>query len=131
MKNTIEPYQIKRIVETYFGFSVSQNTRLRPIAEARFIYSALCRKYTRASFNEIGQLVGRDHSSILYGASQTITLCQYDEKFRIKFENIDKLVKELKDNPYKKTIINQPKKIHPYLLRYAQKPLRQILNKRR
>lgn len=129
-KNQIRPDQIKGIVNTYFGFDIAASTRLRPYVDARFMYAALCRKYTNCSLSEIGKHVGRDHSTVLYGTTQCHTIAQYNSIFKEKFEILDNLVREFKEQPKKKHL-TRPKKLHPGLLRYAKQPLRQILNKRR
>ena len=64
MKTTIE--EIRSYVESRTGLDISKKTRKRPYVDARALYFALCRKYTKASFDEIGVLVNKDHSTVVH-----------------------------------------------------------------
>jgi hypothetical protein len=64
MKTTIE--EIRNYVESRTGLDISKKTRKRPYVDARALYFALCRKHTNASFDEIGVLVNRDHSTVVH-----------------------------------------------------------------
>lgn len=64
MKTTVE--EIRKYVESRTGLDISSKTRKRPYVDARALYFALCRKHTNASFDEIGVLVNRDHSTVVH-----------------------------------------------------------------
>lgn len=64
MKTTVE--EIRNYVESRTGLDISSKTRKRPYVDARALYFALCRKHTDASFDEIGVLVNRDHSTVVH-----------------------------------------------------------------
>ena len=131
MKIELKPHHIKIIVENYLGFRIDKKTRLRPIAEARFIYSSLCKKHIKCSLQIIGNAIDRDHSTILYGIRQAENLKSIDDVFKTKYENLDKLVKQFIERDNQKNIYKQPKLIHPYRLRNAPESLRRLFKKRR
>lgn len=131
MKIELKPHHVKIIVENYLGFRIDQKTRLRPIAEARFIYSSLCRKYLGCSLQTIGNAIDRDHSTILYGVRQAENLKSIDSVFETKYQNLNKLVKQFIDRSSQKNLYIAPKIIHPYRLRNAPESIRKIFIKRR
>ena len=131
MKIELKPHHIKIIVENYLGYRIDQKTRLRPIAEARFIFSSLCRKHLKCTLQSIADVIDRDHATILYGVKQAEYLKSKYIVFRTKYENLDNLVKQFIDRSSQKNIYITPKKIHPYRLRNAPQPLRKIFIQRR
>lgn len=131
MKIELKPHHIKIIVENYLGYRIDQKTRLRPIAEARFIFSLLCKKHLKCTLKSIADVIDRDHTSVVYGIKQAEYLKSKYIVFRTKYENLDNLVKQFIDRSIQKNIYITPKKIHPYRLRNAPQSLRNILKKRR
>ena len=61
--------------------------RKREVAVARHIYSYLCRKHTRCSFDYIGRQINRDHSSVLFGAKKIKNWLDM-KYYRQEFESI-------------------------------------------
>lgn len=79
----------KRIVKTKEIFDLVQyelsinnlgsKTRTRELAQARFIYFKLARKFCRyASLSAIGKQVNRDHATVINGLKKYDTEAKYD-----------------------------------------------------
>ncbi len=58
---------ILKLVEKETNLDVTKKTRKREYVYARSVYFKICREKTLASFREIGELVGRDHASVIHG----------------------------------------------------------------
>ncbi len=86
---------ILKIVNEESGIDVRSQTRRRDVAENRFIYFDLCRKYASdtKSLAQIGQTVKRDHSSVLHGVRRCKDWTQVNKDFRFKYSAIEELVK--------------------------------------
>lgn len=57
-------------VSSYYGLEitdVTSNSRLSELVRARDMFTYLCREYTSASYNDIGQMLGgRNHATIIH-----------------------------------------------------------------
>jgi chromosomal replication initiator protein len=70
----IRPEAIQQLVANHFGITLSDmlgKCRSRQIADPRMVAMYLCRKLTRLSSNEVGELFGRTHANVLH-AEKTI-----------------------------------------------------------
>ena len=87
---------IMKIVNEETGCDVRQQTRKRYIAESRFIYFDLCRKYASniKSLMQIGKTVKRDHASVLHGVRRCKDWNEVNRDFRFKYSAIEDLVKK-------------------------------------
>lgn len=80
---------IEKIVVRETGIDIKDPSRRRDIAEARFIYFDMCRRYSDdRSLKAIGKSVGRDHASVLHGIKVCNNQNEYDKEFRYKYMNI-------------------------------------------
>ena len=86
---------ILKIVNEESGVDVRTQTRRRDVAESRFIYFDLCRKYASdtKSLAQIGLTVKRDHASVLHGVRRCRDWTQVNKDFRFKYSAIEELVK--------------------------------------
>jgi hypothetical protein len=86
---------ILKIVNEESGVDIRTQTRRRDVAESRFIYFDLCRKYASdtKSLAQIGETVKRDHSSVLHGVKRCKDWTQVNKDFRFKYSGIEDLVK--------------------------------------
>jgi len=59
---------IKELVEVETGIKdIGIKTRKQPVVDAKTIYAVLCLRHTKGiSYERIGELIGRDHSSITH-----------------------------------------------------------------
>lgn len=73
----ISPTDIIEHVARYFEISLEDiygNSRAAAIAQARQIAMYLCRELTSLSLPKIGQLIGRDHTTVMYANSKIAEL---------------------------------------------------------
>lgn len=126
----LELYQIKNTVCSYVGFDLAKKTRVRPYAEARFIYFYLADKYTSYTLAKISKEIQMNHASVIHGIKQVNNLRQFDKDFREKLTLIEENVLKLTKKRYTLRVFEKPKIIHPYRFRNA-KQLRKIFKQRR
>tara|TARA_R110000782_G_scaffold253200_1_gene341240 strand:+ start:268 stop:777 length:510 start_codon:yes stop_codon:yes gene_type:complete len=69
-------------VSNYYGLEitdVTSNSRLSEFVRARDMFAYLCREYTSASYNDIGQMLGgRNHATIIHSNKK---INQYAEMY--------------------------------------------------
>jgi len=73
----VSPTDIIEHVARYFEISLDEiygNSRAAAIAQARQIAMYLCRELTSLSLPKIGQLIGRDHTTVMYANSKIAEL---------------------------------------------------------
>jgi len=80
---------IEKIVVSQTGINIKDPSRRREVAEARFIYFDMCRRYSDdRSLKAIGISVGRDHASVLHGIKVCKNQNEYDKEFRYRYMNV-------------------------------------------
>ncbi len=70
------------VVAEYYGVSPSEilaKGREKSIAEARSVAMALCRDVTPCSLPEIGDVFGRDHTTVIYNVEQLASTMKKNE----------------------------------------------------
>lgn len=87
---------IQKIVCDYFDIpldSIMENTRKRPIVQARQIVMYYSKKYTKASLQSIGfQCGNKDHATVLHACKTVKNLIDTDKTFKSYIEDIDKRI---------------------------------------
>ena len=76
---------IQRAVANHFGVTLTDiigKGRSRNLADPRMVAMFLCRKLTRLSSNEIGEVFGRTHANVLHAAKTIADRCVSDELLR-------------------------------------------------
>lgn len=127
----MELQKIRTKVENHFGFFINVKSRNRHLVDARKMYFALCREFTKKSLTEIGRSLEMDHSSVLHNTKSCKDLIKTDIKFAKHYITLFGQVSLLKSNDWKIPKATVPKYIHPGYLRYAdKKSIRKIFNKR-
>lgn len=66
--------------------------RTRPLVEARQIAFYLMRKLTGLTLKQIGEIFGRDHSTVIYGIDTCNDLLKVDVSFQKKVYKIKSLL---------------------------------------
>lgn len=136
--NLLTKTDLKNIIESRYNIDLSTRSRKREFVYYRYIYYQLCKELIpNSTASGIGRMVNRDHASVLHGLNQFPYIVLYDSDFLKTYNKIKTTVEVEFDrlqsiiDKSKKTygVINV-RKIHPHLLRYAQKPLRKILVER-
>jgi len=70
---------------------ISIKNRTREMAQARFIYFKLAKKYCRyASLSKIGRVVNRDHATVINGLKKFDTEARYDPYMYDVYDTIAK-----------------------------------------
>lgn len=77
----------KTAIFDLFGVDINLKTRKREFAEARYMYFALC-KESKMGLREMGESVGKDHSTALHGLKRCKILCEVDPIFNNNFKTL-------------------------------------------
>jgi len=72
---------IKNTIELYSGQDITKVTRLDNIISLRIIYYKIARDLTYYSLREVGELVGKNHATVLNGVNK------FEEVIRKKYYN--------------------------------------------
>ena len=90
--------QIIYVVANQFGVSVNDimsASRMRLFTEARHFAIYFIRKYTNKTLEQIGILLNRNHSTILYAIGVAEDLMQTNWDYKQSAEKIENKIKEL------------------------------------
>jgi chromosomal replication initiator protein len=60
---------------------IYSHNRQQHVLYARHTFNYICRKTLRMSFESIGRIINRDHSTIIHSVRQTQDLIEYDRQF--------------------------------------------------
>lgn len=80
------------IVEEVTGADLKGKSRKRENTDARIIFSALSSKYTKASTTIIGNMMNRDHSTVLHHRKKVEEFIEVDNVFRNNFEESESIL---------------------------------------
>lgn len=98
-KNHLE--QIKEAVESYFGFTIVTPPHSRgkqELCDARTIYSSLARKLTKYSLQSIGDVINRNHATVLHHCKVAENFKQSDKIFLRQWNHCHDLIPEWSRN---------------------------------
>jgi hypothetical protein len=83
-----DPLSILQEVCSITGYTKEQlqsKTRKREIVDLRKVYFRRCREITKATLEKIGELVNRDHATVMYGINEAMSTAEiiklYDKVF--------------------------------------------------
>ena len=80
---------IKELVEKETGIDITEKTHKRPVVYARAMYFKLCRDKTNHNLHEIGESVGRHHTSVLHAIREVWPEAMaYNEDFRFTYDRL-------------------------------------------
>lgn len=80
-------YLVKK-VNKHFECDIKTNTRERDIVMARGAFFWLAKHVSKKSVKKIGEAVGRDHTSVVYGLKNFNDWLRFDEFFKADFESL-------------------------------------------
>ena len=89
----IRPETIQQTVANHFGITLGDmigKCRSRHVADPRMIAMYLCRKLTRLSSNEIGEIFGRTHANVLHAAKTVPERCADDDMLRRSLAQLER-----------------------------------------
>jgi chromosomal replication initiator protein len=89
---------VSRIIEDEIGISPTNSisTHKRKYVEARQIFTTLICKYSKKSLREVGDLIKRDHSTVIHSKMVVSNLYDTDINYRERYNRIEHRVKLLK-----------------------------------
>lgn len=93
----IRPEMIQQTVANHFGITLNDmlgKSRSRNIADPRMVAMYLCRKLTKLSSNEIGEIFGRTHANVLHAAKIIPEKCQSDDVMRRDLNQLERLLQK-------------------------------------
>ena len=89
----IRPEAIQQLVANHFGITLSDmlgKGRSRHIADPRMVAMYLCRKLTRLSSNEVGEIFGRTHANVLHAEKSIPEKCASDDLLRRSLTQLER-----------------------------------------
>jgi chromosomal replication initiation ATPase DnaA len=104
------------VVLDHYGMdlkTLNKKDRSRPLVIVRQMICYVGRLFTSATFNEIGQKLYRDHTSVIHSIAVFQNLLSYDERIKADYSKVELLLKLLPET--KRTY----KKAHQKELVYA------------
>ena len=86
MKTT--PEAILQVICNYYSVTAEElksRTKERPYAAARHMFFYMCRLYTHSSYDKIGELVNRNHATVIYAFSKFSGYMTPEEESEVNF----------------------------------------------
>jgi hypothetical protein len=111
MGNNLEAVKTLDFVEEFVGFKICNNSRKRPIVEARMMYAKLMKRYTRCSLSEIGKYVDKDHATIIHYLNNFTWLKKTDQPFSTKFDLLTEMYEDFRKAWFDDDVYDDKKKI--------------------
>ncbi len=93
----VSPTDIIEHVARYFELSLDElygNSRAAAIAQARQIAMYLCRELTSMSLPKIGQLIGRDHTTVMYANNKIAELMKERRSVYNQVSDLTHIIKQ-------------------------------------
>lgn len=97
---------VKTSIFELFGVDIENPTRKREYAEARYMYYSICRDQGMC-LREIGESVGKDHSTALHGINRCKILCEVDRDFQKNYDALQSIVRFKKSRRVSKVMSEQ------------------------
>jgi hypothetical protein len=94
MGNNFEIAKTIDFVETFFGFTLSDKSRKRPVVEARMMYAKLMKRHSNCSLSEIGKAISKDHATIIHYLNNFQWFKKGDVKFSDTFDLLSDMYEE-------------------------------------
>lgn len=91
----MELEKIKELVEDYYGLDILLKSRKKLYVQARAVYYYLAREFTDNSLKTIGEIVGKDHATVLYFLSEIAYMRKFDSNFNENFYELYEITKDL------------------------------------
>lgn len=89
----IRPEAIQQLVANHFGITLTDmlgKCRSRNVADPRMVAMYLCRKLTRLSSNEVGEIFGRTHANVLHAEKTIPEKCSTDDSLRRSINQLER-----------------------------------------
>lgn len=96
---------IKKLIEAETGIEdISVKSRKRHIVEARVVFTTLCLRHTKDSYETISKIINRDHSTVVHCRKIYNNWSQFPKHYLNNLsllEKIDNIINEQKDKTEK------------------------------
>lgn len=93
IERDIRPEAIQQMVANHFGITLTDmlgKCRSRHVADPRMVAMYLCRKLTKLSSNEIGEIFGRTHANVLHAEKTIPEKCATDDLLRRSINQLER-----------------------------------------
>lgn len=70
------------------GVNILSSSRDHEVVINRWLYYTLAKEYTKYSLREIGEVVGRNHATVIYGLKQFENERVWDKDLQTKYERL-------------------------------------------
>lgn len=103
-KKDLNKHYLFRVIEKVTGITEKEmigKSRRREFVEARFIFFYCMRKYSKVTVKSIGNMLQKDHSSVVYGAKELEKLIEQNRTLATQLRIVEKYVQEGSLNPNK------------------------------
>ena len=94
---------------------IRSRTRKMDAAFARHAYSVVCRDCTRRTYQEIGDSINRDHSTILYSYNEGRNISDLDPVFKARVDMCKEVFRRITKESLEESESDILKKILEYL----------------
>tara|TARA_R100001594_G_scaffold50196_2_gene83306 strand:- start:709 stop:1161 length:453 start_codon:yes stop_codon:yes gene_type:complete len=78
--------------------SLQSKTKRRDVADKRKMLSYFLRNKVGLTFEEVGKIMKKDHSTIVFHVKSVEDFLLYDKYFKILYNNVDKIYQKYTDN---------------------------------
>lgn len=72
---------------------IKSKGRISRVPDARKLYCFLAREYTNESLYNIGKLINRDHSTVIWASRKAKVFIQNELEFKITYDSVKKRLK--------------------------------------
>jgi chromosomal replication initiator protein len=100
----LNEHYLFRVIEKVTGITEEEmisKSRRRDFVEARFIFFYCMRKYSKVVLKSIGNMLQKDHSSVVYGARELEKLIEQDKTLATQLRIVEKYIQQGSLNPNK------------------------------
>lgn len=95
LQSSVSYMTLQKFWDRYAIKNKITNSRLRENVMHRHAFSHAVRESTRMSLKKIGQIIGRDHASVIWGCKNHDANYRYDSDYRIIYHSISNEIKEI------------------------------------
>ena len=90
-KTSVQEHIEAAIGEVYPHFLpsfISCRSRKGELVELRHIWMQLMYKYSGLSLSKVGDIAGRDHTTVIHAINKVDAMCLYEKRFRMQYEKV-------------------------------------------
>jgi chromosomal replication initiator protein len=67
---------------------IASRSRKGELVELRQIWMQLMYKYSGLSLSKVGDIAGRDHTTVIHAINKVDAMCLYEKRFRLQYEKV-------------------------------------------